>query len=180
MFFIFFAWVVFFQLIFMLTSADISWKVLKNNTSKNYAKYCFDYERTLQNLKFVPLCLAPQKNWVLQHPRSHFFIKLSYIVKVACYIGLMLQWAAMLLELYIITLSFISLFVLLFLKVFGLWRSAGIKGLCTCHAVLSMLHTFKKCPILISYFSHRMRSKFSWLFYLYINFNLAYPYKGST
>ena len=36
-----------FQLIFKLTSAEISRKVLKKLASKNYAKYWFNYEQTL-------------------------------------------------------------------------------------------------------------------------------------
>lgn len=57
----------FLLLMFKLTSGDISWKSNDRYWSKNYAKYCFDYERTLV-ISFVDKMevgnqIKPNKVW---------------------------------------------------------------------------------------------------------------------
>ena len=50
-------------LIFTLTSADISWKVLKNYSNKNDTKHEFNYERTLVEVEKIALIYFIEHLW---------------------------------------------------------------------------------------------------------------------
>ena len=50
-------------LILTLTSADISWKVLKNYSNKNDTKHDFNYERTLVEVEKIALIYFIEHLW---------------------------------------------------------------------------------------------------------------------